>query len=283
MKPGATAGETKSQAMAIEARGLCCGYGTTRVVDDVSFSVGKGEILCLLGPNGVGKTTLFKTMLGFIPPQGGRLLIQGEETSEWSRKRFARSVGYVPQNHTPTFPFSVHEVVLMGRTPLLGTFSTVTSADEEIVCRFMEQLGILPLAERDYTTLSGGERQKVLICRALVQEPAVLVMDEPTSNLDFGNRMLVLECIRSLAAAGLSVIMTTHDPNQVFQLNSTVALMGAGGAFERGPAETVITPANLEALYAIQVCVAKAFSPDGAELTACIPYTRSPGVNGSEK
>ena len=257
---------------ALTAEGLCCGYGDIRVVEAASFSVKEGEVLCLLGPNGVGKSTLFKTMLGLLPPQGGRLLFQGEDTAHWSRRRFAQVIGYIPQSHTPSFPFRVREVVLMGRTPQLGVFSTVTRADEEIAYQVMEDLGVLALAERDYTALSGGERQMVLICRALAQQPRVLVMDEPTANLDFGNRVRVLERVRSLAARGLSVIMTTHDPNQAFHVDGTVALMGPGGRFELGRAGEVITAANLQELYGVSVGLTDVTSPDGVSVTACVPF-----------
>jgi iron complex transport system ATP-binding protein len=136
----------------------------------------------------------------------------------------------------------------------------------------MEDLGILSLAERDYTTLSGGERQLVLICRALAQESKVLVMDEPTANLDFGNRVRVLERVRTLAGRGLSVIMTTHDPNQAFQIVGTVALMGHDGRFELGPAREVISEANLQAFFGVRTGLTELVSPEGETVTACVPF-----------
>lgn len=254
----------------LRAENLSCGYGSHRVVDGASFSLREGEILCLLGPNGVGKSTLFKTMLGLLPSQGGRLLFQGEDTAGWSRRRFAQAMGYIPQSHAPSFPFRVREVVLMGRTPQLGVFSTVTRHDEEIAYAAMDDLGITSLAERDYTALSGGERQMVLICRALAQQPKALVMDEPTANLDFGNRARVLDRVRALAERGLSVIMTTHDPNQVFHVDGTVALMGPGGRFELGRAADIITVENLRDLYGVEVGLTSMTAPDGSTVTACV-------------
>jgi iron complex transport system ATP-binding protein len=274
--PGApaavAAGRPAADDPTIRAEGLSCGYGKTRVVDSASFSVRQGEVLCLLGPNGVGKSTLFKTMLGLLPAQGGRLVYQGEDTAGWSRRRFAQVIGYVPQSHAPSFPFTVRDVVLMGRTPQLGVLSTVGQRDTEIAYRVMEDLGIISLAERDYTTLSGGERQLVLICRALAQESKVLVMDEPTANLDFGNRVRVLERVRSLAGRGLSVIMTTHDPNQAFQIDGTVALMGHGGRFELGLAREVITEANLQAFFGVRTGLTELVSPEGERVMACVPF-----------
>ena len=136
----------------------------------------------------------------------------------------------------------------------------------------MDDLGIIGLAERDYTTLSGGERQLVLICRALAQQPQVLVMDEPTASLDFGNRVRVLERVRELAARGLSVLMTTHDPNQAFLVDGVVGLMGPGGRFDVGAAAEVITPENLRELYGVEVALAEVSAPGGRTTVACVPF-----------
>jgi iron complex transport system ATP-binding protein len=251
---------------------LSCGYGARTVLHELSFTLETGETLCLLGPNGAGKTTLFKTMLGLLRPLGGRLLCDGEDTAGWGRRRFAQSIAYIPQDHAPAFPFSAFEVVLQGRTPRLGALSSLGRHDEEMAREVMASLGIAALAERDYTQLSGGECQMVLIARALTQEPAFLVMDEPTASLDFGNQARVLGRIRSLARGegrdgcgsesdnsaderdgGLGVIMTTHDPNQAFLLGGKVACMGRDGSFEMGEAATTITPALLRRLYGVEV------------------------------
>jgi iron complex transport system ATP-binding protein len=272
--------------------GLCCGYEKRAILSNISFEFTAGKTLCLLGPNGAGKTTLFKTMLGLLSPLGGRILYNGEDTSSWTRRRFAQTFAYIPQDHTPAFPFTAFEVVLMGRTPQLGAFSSIGTRDEEVARKVMEQLGIEQLAERDYTRLSGGERQMVLVARALAQQPVFLVMDEPTASLDFGNQARVLERIRALAsgAAGtagfagasgvlgasgasdvvgasgaaddaspsgsfgsMGVIMTTHDPNQALLLGGQVACMGRDGSFAVGEAQETITPDLLRNLYGTQV------------------------------
>jgi iron complex transport system ATP-binding protein len=241
------------------------------VLHDVNLELLRGETLCLLGPNGVGKTTLFKTMLGLLRPLGGRLVYNGEDTAGWSRRRFARTVAYIPQNHAPSFPFTAFELVLMGRTPQLGAFSTIAAHDEDVARRVMDSLGIGALAQRDYTELSGGERQMVLIARALAQEPDFLVMDEPTASLDFGNQARVLERIRTLSRGGLGVIMTTHDPNQAFLLGGKVACMDRAGTLVIGAVRDVVTPELLGRLYGIPVAFATVPTPCGTPVSLCTP------------
>ncbi len=263
--------------LALRAEGLCCGYGGVPAVRDVSFAVEAGQVLCLLGPNGAGKSTLLKTMLGLLPALDGRVLFGGTDMARWSRPRRARAMGYVPQSHAPAFPFTVHDVVLMGRTPRLGAFSAVRAADEDIAGRALDDVGAGALAGRDYTTLSGGERQLVLIARALAQEAQVLVMDEPTASLDFGNRARVLGIVRALAAAGRSVVMTTHDPDQAFLAGGDVGLLRPGGAFELGPAAAVITAASLGEVYGVRAAVVPVVDPEGGGTVACVPFDSPSG------
>ncbi|MDR1082768.1 MAG: ABC transporter ATP-binding protein [Coriobacteriales bacterium] len=252
----------------------CCGYGKRSVVAGIDFELSSGQTLCLLGPNGAGKTTLFKTMLGLLAPLGGRMAYDGEDTSGWGRRRFAQAFAYIPQDHSPAFPFSALEVVLMGRTPQMGTLQSPTKRDEDAAMQVMVSLGVEELATRDYTQLSGGERQMVLIARALAQEPAFLVMDEPTASLDFGNQARVLSLIRSLAAtttASLGIIMTTHDPNQAFLLGGRVACMGRDGSFVLGDAREIITPELLNSLYGTEVAFATATTSAGTAIPLCAP------------
>jgi iron complex transport system ATP-binding protein len=255
----------------------CCGYEGHPVVKGIDLTLSTGETLCLLGPNGAGKTTLFKTMLGLLAPLGGKMLLDGDDTSGWGRRRFAQAFAYIPQEHTPAFSFTAFEIVLMGRTPQLTGLSTISRCDEKAALEVMTSLGIEGLFERDYTQLSGGERQMVLIARALAQAPAFLVMDEPTASLDFGNQARVLSLIRSLAACdgagggGVGVIMTTHDPNQAFLLGGRVACMGRDGSFVLGDAQEVITPALLRILYGTEVAFATALTSDGTPIPLCTP------------
>lgn len=256
--------------MKLDVSSAVCGYGKRKIIDGISFSVSSREILCLLGPNGVGKTTLFKTILGFIKLWGGTIRVDGEDVSRWSHKHYAQVIGYVPQSHTPPFPFIALDVVLMGRTAHLGTFSTPSKADRRIAEEAMELLGIESLKDRIYTEISGGERQMVLIARALAQQPQILVMDEPTSNLDYGNQMLVLTQIKKLAENGLGVVMTSHSPDHAFLCSSRVALLREGG-FEIGPPDEIVTEENLRQVYGVRVKITNTPTEDGGFVKACVP------------
>lgn len=256
--------------MKLEVNDAVCGYRLKTIVNGISFDVSSGEILCLLGPNGVGKTTLFKTILGFLHLKGGSITVDGEDISKWSRKRFAQAIGYVPQAHTPPFPFTAESVVTMGRTAHLGTFSTPSAEDQRIALEAMRALEIEYLKDQIYTEISGGERQMVLIARALTQQPQILVMDEPTSSLDFGNQIRVLRQIKKLAESGLGVVMTSHFPDHAFLCSSKVALMWRGG-FDIGTPEEIVTEDNLNKVYGVGVKVTQTSLPGGETLKACIP------------
>ncbi len=257
--------------MKLEIKHASCGYGKQNVVEDISIKLESGEILCLLGPNGVGKTTLFKTILGFLKLRGGEILINGENVQTWPRRRLAKALGYVPQAHTPPFPFKVIDVVVMGRTAHLGIASSPSQADMAIAEEALEILNVSFLRDRIYTEISGGERQMVLIARALAQQPELLVMDEPTSNLDFGNQIRVLEQINRLSQRGLGVIMTSHFPDHAFLCSTKVALMQRNNIFSVGGANEVITEENLKAAYGINVKITNTANEKGEPVKACIP------------
>lgn len=252
----------------LEARSLSCGYGGRTVLADVSFSLASGQALCLLGPNGVGKTTLFKTLLGFVKPLAGSVAIEGRDTRDWTRREFACEVAYIPQLHTPSFSFSVHDVVLMGRTPHLSGLSMPSESDERLAQEAIERMGIGHLAQRDYASLSGGERQMVLIARALAQQPRILVMDEPCASLDFGNQARLLEQILELAGQSIAVVMTTHDPNHAFLLDGDVLCLGGGGVVAQGRAREVLSGEMMSSLYGVPVEVSM-FSEAGS--LGCMP------------
>ncbi len=257
--------------MRLEIKDVICGYGTKKILENISLSVQSGEILCLLGPNGVGKTTLFKSILGFLKLQGGEILLDGENIHSWSKVRLAKVVGYVPQAHTPPFPFTVLDVVIMGRTAHMGMFASPTREDREIAEQALETLGISFLNERIYTEISGGERQMVLIARALTQQPEILIMDEPTANLDFGNQIRVLEQINKLSRNGLGVIMTSHFPNHAFLCSTKVLLMQRDNEFKVGTADEVVTEKNLRSAYGVDVKITCTADDRGESIKACIP------------
>lgn len=260
---------------ALSACDLSCGYGTAPVLEGVAFDLHPGQVLALLGPNGVGKTTLFKTLLGFLRPLEGAVSIQGRDTSQWTRREFAREVAYIPQMHTPSFSFSVHDVVLMGRTPHLEGLASPSGRDECIAQGAIEDMGIGHLIRRDYASLSGGERQMVLIARALAQESRILVMDEPCASLDFGNQALLLERVLALAARDIAIIMTTHDPNHAFLLDGDVLCIESGGSCVQGRAREVLSAERLSALYGVGVVIDEVRTPDASAL-ACVPLVRMP-------
>ena len=257
--------------MKLEANHLDFGYGARRVGSDVSLSLEAGEVLCLLGPNGSGKTTLFKTLLGLLPAQGGKVLIEDVDLRARARDEIARLVSYVPQAHAAFFPFTVEEVVLMGRTAHLGLFSSPTRRDREIAQSAIERMRLAPLADSVYTRISGGERQLALIARALAQEAKVVVMDEPTANLDFGNQVRVLQHIQSLAQSGIGVLLSTHDPDQAFICADRVAMLHEGRLARTGTPAEAITAESLRQLYGVEVEVTQVETGSGARRTACIP------------
>jgi len=257
--------------MQLDVAALAYGYPGRPVGRDVSFTVRGGEVLAILGPNGGGKTTLFKTILRLLEPQGGRITVDGEPIAVCSRRRLARIFGYVPQAQLGLFPFTVREMVLMGRTAHLGPFAAPSTRDRAVADDAIGALGLGALAERPYTQVSGGERQLTLIARALAQEPAILVMDEPTASLDFGNQVRVLTQTRALAARGIGIILSTHDPDQAFLCADRVALLRAGTVAHVGPPEEVITRASLYETYGVRVEVRELVLEDGRRARLCVP------------
>lgn len=234
---------------------LAVGYRGRRVCAGVSLAVDGGEVLCLLGPNGGGKTTLFKTILGLLPPLAGRITVDGAPTASWSARTRALTFGYVPQSGAGQFPFTIRDMVLMGRTAHRGAFSAPSTHDRAVADDALAAVGIAGLAGRDWLRVSGGERQLALIARALAQEPRILVLDEPTASLDFGNQLRILDQVRGLAARGLAVILSTHHPEQAFMVGDRVAMLHDGRLVRLGTPDDVITPATMREVYGVDVSV----------------------------
>lgn len=235
--------------MRLSVENVTAGYGNKVVVRDISLTLESGEVLCLLGANGSGKTTLFKAILGLLRPSSGRICVDGNDIAQFSRKAMACALGYVPQAHTPPFAFKVRDVVLMARSSHLGMFASPARHDVAIAEAALERLNILRLADELYTEISGGERQLVLIARALAQESQILVLDEPTSSLDFGNQTRLLRHIKELAASGLGLLMTTHVPDQAFLCASRVALLKQGQMLAMDKPELALTRECLQEAY----------------------------------
>lgn len=239
--------------MRLETQDLAIGYPERRVAEGINLTANAGEVLCLLGPNGSGKTTLFRTLLGLLKPLGGGITCDGAALAALSRQHIARHIAYVPQAHNASFPFTVKDIVLMGRTAHRGAFSAPSARDHESAMEALASLGMATLAGREYTRISGGQRQMVLIARALAQAAPLIVMDEPTASLDFGNQVKVLSRVRALAEKGLGVVLSTHDPDHAFAVGDRVVFLDQGGIVAEGAPQEVLTPERLMEAYGINV------------------------------
>lgn len=239
------------------------------IFSHISLSLRQGEIFCLIGPNGTGKSTLIRCIGGLLAPYAGQIVIEGSDIASMDPARIAKIIGYVPQSHLPTFPFPVREVVVMGRSPHLGYFSSPSEEDMKVAEHAMALVGISHLADRPCTDISGGEWQLVLIARALTQNPRILLLDEPTSHLDLGNQLKILGTIRELSRKGLTILMATHFPDHAFLLSGRVGVMLDKGIPLIGPAEDVITEMTMKNAYNAEVRIMTMGGYGGRRI--CIP------------
>lgn len=254
----------------LQVESLAFGFPGRTVGRDVSFALAAGEVMCVLGPNGGGKTTLFRTVLGLLEPHGGTISVDSSSLKNLSRPEIARRVGYVPQGHSAYFAYTVREFALMGRTAHVGVFASPSRNDVAVAERALESLGIAHLAGRPVTEISGGERQLALVARALAQEPKLLVLDEPTASLDFGNQVRVLEKMSALAASGIAVLFSSHDPDHAFLCARRALLLVEGRVLETGTPREVIRPDTLERMYRVSVQVV----PLPGGMHTCLPGMR---------
>jgi len=236
-----------------EVKNISFSYDDEEIFSNISFSVDKCDVLCILGPNGTGKTTLIKCLNALHDIDTGEILINGKNMKELSFREISKHIGYIPQSHVPSFPFKVFDVVLMGRAPYLNLTDSPKEEDVEIALDALKTLGIEDLKNKEYTNLSGGERQLVFLARVLCQKPDLLILDEPTSHLDFGNQIRLLEIIDNLAKNGLSIIMSSHFPDHAFLSSTKVAIMKNKQFIDFGSPESVVTEENLKKAYSIDV------------------------------
>ncbi|WKY43239.1 ABC transporter ATP-binding protein [Eubacteriaceae bacterium ES2] len=249
---------------------LTCGYGQKSVLSDMNFTVNSGEILCILGPNGVGKTTLFRTILGFLPEISGTIIINGRRRQDYTRSELAKIIAYVPQAHIPSFSYRVEDIILMGRVTRFKNGSKPGKIDRQIVLEVMERLEISFLKDKLYTNISGGERQMVLIARALAQQPMFLIMDEPTSNLDFGNQIRVLEQVKKLRDQDIGIIMTTHSPDHVFYCSGNVLLISGREKVNHGNVRDILKSQDLSLTFGIDIEVVDIEKRNGDKRQTCV-------------
>lgn len=252
----------------IEVRNLSFSYGKRQVLKNVSFCAKNGQVLSVLGPNAVGKSTLFRCILHLAQPNSGEILLGGKSTANMSTKELARRIAFIPQSHNPVFNYSVFDMALMGATAQLGTFASPGKEQNEAVEQALERLGIAHLKDRGYLQLSGGERQLTLIARALVQNAKILVMDEPSSSLDYGNRLRVMQTVRALASEGYCIIQSTHEPDQAYLYSDQILALYDGQVLAHGKPKDIFDAELISKLYGVEVEVCNIHN-DAARV--CIP------------
>ncbi len=234
---------------------LAFGYGSRIVGRGVAFALGAGETLAVLGGNGCGKTTLFRTLLGLLPPLAGSVTIAGEDIARMSVGARARRLAYVPQQQTAGFAFTVEEAVLMGRVANIGWFAQPRARDRSAVNDALDRVGITHLAHRPITEISGGERQLALIARALAQGADILVLDEPTANLDYGNKLRVLHELERLRGEGRTILFSTHDPDHALAHADRALLLANGATLALAAVADALTDETLTKMYGVSVRV----------------------------
>lgn len=259
--------------MKLTLRDVAVGYDREKPVQKfVNFTVESGQVCCILGPNGCGKTTLVKTILGMLPALDGHIMLDGSDMTKWSASRLSQQVAYVAQKHTQPFPFLVKDVVMLGRVnKTRGLSSQPTREDYNVVENAMKEMGIYHLRNTPYLDISGGELQMVMFARALAQQPQLLIMDEPTAALDYGNAVRVIGKVRELAEAGYAVIMITHNPDHAFMTGANVALFTRHDPMKFGTAFDIITRENIQQAYGINVKLVEFVHDNQEVMRMCAP------------
>lgn len=251
------------------------GYGNGDVLKGISCNADYGDVLCLLGPNGCGKTTLFRMILGTLPVTDGKIVIDGKNIHDFTTRALANMIAYIPQYHSPVFSYTVLDVVIMGRASHFSAFEIPKEPDREAAFAALEKVNALHLANKKYTSLSGGQRQLVLIARAICQSAKIFIMDEPAANLDYANHQLLMNVISELAHQGYCIIMSTHSPEHPFSVGTKVLLMKTGKVVGFGTPKEAITSETLQSVYDIEMDVITAHDRYGCERTICLPVNNS--------
>ncbi|MBQ2997297.1 MAG: ABC transporter ATP-binding protein [Oscillibacter sp.] len=238
--------------MRISVENLSFSYDERPVLQNVTFAAGEGEVLSVLGANGAGKSTLFRCLLGNLFGYTGSITVEGQDLRRLSPRKRAKKIAYIPQSHRPTFGYTVLDTALMGTTRHRSPFLSPGKEQEALAWEALARVGAEQLALRDFSCLSGGEQQLVLLARALAQQADILVMDEPASSLDYGNQLRVLQMARELAAEGYTVILSTHDPQQALRFSDRVLALAEGRVVALGEVGEVLTRDLLRRLYHVE-------------------------------
>jgi iron complex transport system ATP-binding protein len=255
----------------LETFDLGIGYRGKPVGRHLDIAIEAETVTMLLGPNGCGKTTLFRTLLGLLPAQAGEVALDGAPIGRLTRADMAKRMAYVPQVAQGYFPYSVLDVVLMGRAPYLGMFDKPGVRDHEIALAALDGLGLAGVADQPFTAISGGQRQLALIARGLAQDAPIIVMDERTANLDYGNQHCILARCRALARDGRTVIVSTHNPDHALAYSDRVVVMKDGGVLATGEATAVMTGELLSEVYGMPIVVSETGRGDTRRHVAIMP------------
>ena len=261
----------------IKISGLTFAYEKTPVLEQIDFTAQKGQLIAVLGKNGAGKSTLFKCILGFLTKYEGTIELDGRDIRALSRKELAKTAAYIPQSEIPIYNYTVFDTVLMGTTGQLSPFESPKEEQKKTAGAAIEMLGISGLAERGINDLSGGERQLALLARAIAQQAKILVMDEPTANLDYGNQHLVMQKINKMVKSGYTVLLSTHNPEHALLYATHVLALKDHRVKACGRADTVITEELIEDLYGMAVKITVT-QTNGREIKTCIPLTGGEGL-----
>ncbi|MCG8551118.1 MAG: ABC transporter ATP-binding protein [Desulfobacterales bacterium] len=238
---------------------LSFSYGRHPVLEDISFQIKTGELCALFGPNGTGKTTLFKCCLKFLNPDSGTVRINGKDIRRLTPKQMARLVAYVPQAHHCAFHFTAGQIVLMGRTPHLNRFFTPGARDRKLADHAMQVLDISHLADTAFNRLSGGQQQMVLIARAIAQQTGLIFLDEPAAALDFKNQIRLWQTLQHIAEQGTAILACTHDPNHVSWFCHSTVVLDRSQLLAKGPPGQVMTQEMMDRIYG-DTCQVKDFN-----------------------
>lgn len=261
----------------LETRNIAFSYPKNKVFDGIDMTIQRGQIFTLLGPNGCGKTTLIHCVLNFLKVRQGEIFISGQNIKKIKPSEMAKEIAFVPQTHKRVFPYTVQEVVLMGRAAYIPAYSSPKQEDIDIAWNALEMMGISHLANRPYPFLSGGESQLVILARAIAQQSKIIILDEPTAHLDSYNELMVMDKLAYLISeTDLTIMMTTHFPNQVIYLMNqgipvSGALMKDGKFLTTGSGESIFTVENISKLYSIQCSLIDFTDENGKNIKQLVP------------